>query len=116
MKSLASALITFACLTLNLSTAYSATPREFLEDTKDGERGHYVFGALETAMIMNDRLGNNEKSACIKEWFAGHAEEANKELIGAIHQVKDRDFPVAAVILILIDKHCEEAKSAPSEN
>ena len=116
MKSLAASFTLFFSSFLIVMPALAETPKQFLDERSDSEKFSYLYGALETAMIMNDRLGNNEKSDCIKDWFAGHAEEANKELMGAVHQVKDRDFPVAAVILILIDKHCVEKSTASTAN
>lgn len=106
MKSLKSVFALILSSFFIVMPVFSETPKQFLDERSDGEKFAYLYGALETAMIMNDRLDNNEKSDCIKDWFAGHAEEANKELMGALHQTKDRDFPVAAIILILIDKHC----------
>ncbi len=106
MKSLATALITLTFTLLISVPTFAETPRVFLEERTNSEKYAYLYGALETAMVMHQRLGSPEKSDCIKDWFAGHAEEANKELMSAIHQVKDKDFPVASVIVILIDRHC----------
>ncbi len=111
MKSLVSTFFMLILFTLNISTAHSMTPKEYLEETRDGLRGNYVFGVLETAMIINTKAGRPEKSDCIKDWFAEHADEANKELNGTLHKVKDKDFPVAAVILLLIERHCGKLKT-----
>lgn len=111
MKLLITVIITSTLMLLISLPTKAETPRVFLEERTDGEQYAYLYGVLETAMIMNRELGNSKKSACIKDWFAGNADEANQEFINAVHQVKDKDFPVAAVILILIDRHCGKLKT-----
>jgi hypothetical protein len=106
MKSLTTATITLTLVLLISMPTLAETPRIFLEERTNSEKLAYLYGSLETAMVMTRRLGNPEKSDCIKDWFAGHSEEANKELMSAIHQVKDKEFPVASVIVILIERHC----------
>ena len=108
MKQLTGSIIALSFVLFNIASAQAETPRVFLEERTDGEQFSYLYGSLETAMAINKLQGNDEKSSCIKNWFVDNSDEANQEFINAVHQVKDKDFPVAAVILILIDRHCDK--------
>lgn len=114
MKHLATTIFAF---TLIVSSAVRAeTAQQFLDERTDGERFAYLYGALEMAMVINKQQGNPEISTCIRDWFGNQSDKANKELMGALHQVKGKGYTASNIIYILINRHCGDAGAANAQS
>jgi len=81
------------------SPAFAITAGDVLDRMTEKERGGYLSGAIEMAMVAKP-----EKSECILNWFYGSGAPGPKTVIATLERYRDK--PAAAVINALINKNC----------
>ncbi len=90
-------------------SAQAVTAEDYANKLEGREQTAYLLGALEMALgLYKTKLKQPEKSTCIKKFFANHNDEANKELTALTTNPKNAQYPAAAMIALVIQRHCGE--------
>lgn len=83
--------------------AFAVTAGDVLDKMTDKERGGYLSGAVEMAIVLASNQGNAKKAECITTWYYS-TEGAQKTVIAAFDRYKDK--PAASVLAALINRQC----------
>lgn len=84
--------------------AFALTGGDVIDKMTDKERAGYLIGAVEMAMYNASTAGNGKRAECISTWYFSQDGKAQKAVVAAFAQYKDR--PAVALLNALINRQC----------
>lgn len=97
-------IVTLGCWLAVPSPAGAITAGDVMDKMTEPEAAEYTAGAIDMAMYLYGKNGDDAKAKCILNWFYQDNTSA-KEVVAVFNNYKDK--PAIGLLHVLIDRHCK---------